>query len=190
MGYSMSSMSCVMAEWSLTIEVSTSSPDRPLRHIATSNWPNERPDEFKTDDSDTIAVAIVTVGWELSLSRQVSNRIWMFSFSNIPSCRILYLPSMWKWPSNVQNSQQFGGLKILMELDRSNESSPALSIVFVYGIEYPINTWTDPKTNSIWLAWLCKVKGLENVRIMTFEYDIRSKELYISDFAYQLIQDL
>jgi hypothetical protein len=75
---------------------------------------------------------------------------------------------------------------------------PPINVVFVHGLGGSSEgTWTDATSGSFWPLWLPEVKGLENLRIMTFGYESGWNKIWkpnnvldISDFAKQLVHHL
>ena len=89
------------------------------------------------------------------------------------------------------------GLKVVHEPTASPDDKSCTNIVFVHGLGGSAKgTWTlEP--DSFWPAWLPKVRGLENCRIMTFGYDADWNKIWkpnnvldISDFGDQLLNHL
>jgi hypothetical protein len=91
------------------------------------------------------------------------------------------------------------GLKTIRDPPSPHElSNPPMNIVFIHGLGGSSKgTWTDAPSGYFWPSWLPEIKGLENLRIMTFGYDSGWNKLWkpnnvldISDFAKQLVNDL
>lgn len=80
----------------------------------------------------------------------------------------------------------------------SGSLGATINVIFVHGLGGSAKrTWGDSTQGLFWPLWLPYVKGLENVRIMTFDYDSSWAKIWkernvldISDFAKQLVHEV